>query len=1087
MGYNIGPKIGIDGEREFRKAIRDINDAYKTLDAETRAVTAAFDAQGDEQGKLEAASKQLQKQIDAQKGKMKLLEDAVKKASDKFGENSIEATRLRGALFDTQATVSKLESELGDTQARLSQAGKAMEDFADSADDAGDAAIDLGDIISGNLVSDLILDGLRELGSLVKDFAVGSADAAAEVQASTAQFQQTFGMIETSAKTSLESIEADTGIASTRIQGYFTTLYAFAKNAGMGQAEALNLSSRAMLAAADNAAYYDKTMEQATEQLQSFLKGNYENDAALGISATETTRNAKANELYAKSFKELSEAQKVDTLLAMVEAGNEASGAIGQAARESDSWANVTAELAEVFRLIQAEAGKPALKKLTPIIQKITKAGYELIEEMDWDRFGDTVADIADGVIEHGPGVVKAIAAIAAGIVAMKATQKVGEMVSLAQSILSVGTAAQTASATVAASGAALSVTPWGAVATAIGAAVALIIACSDNTKSAADELRGAMDRLDESVANANSQYKDAKLEVDGAAGAAKYYVDRLRELEQAGLDTAVAHREYELVVGELNKLIPDLNLVIDEQTGLIQGSTDELYANIEAWQKNATQRALQEKFTDVIEARSRAESELYTAQAKLNLLQKKENELNKETAPKLEKIADAKKELAEASSKYWEVEEMGVAASDEALAIYREKEKVLNDLVLDYGEHTRAISNNQQEQQSLSKAITEAENIVASYADEVALAEEATHLFAEETETAADDQTELNKELEKVQQAMQDLEAEYADACKEARTSIDTQIGLFEDLSQKGDWSADKIIKNWDSQKRAFDNYSANLQKAVDMGLDETLVKQLSDGSAESMQILDALVGEIGTDVSQINLAFSGMQESRSTVATVVGGIQTDFNTKMSELEAAAESAGKDIPTEMADGIKTNSGKVTSEITAIRTGANTIFNGLVADAEQAGIDTGKGIAKGLQSQYDWVESSIRTLASDKVIGVYKRVMDQHSPSRVMENITGDTVEGGVIGIQKNADRFESSMEDLAFAGRAAFMEGQMDATAFYPQMVGGSVSNVTNRSTNYGGVTFQIYQQPGESAEDLYHRMMDIMQHEVEAKEAAF
>lgn len=59
---------------------------------------------------------------------------------------------------------------------------------------------------------------------------------------------------------------------------------------------------RALRAAADSAAYYDTSVEQATETLQSFLKGNYENDAALGLSATETTRNAAAMELFGQKL-----------------------------------------------------------------------------------------------------------------------------------------------------------------------------------------------------------------------------------------------------------------------------------------------------------------------------------------------------------------------------------------------------------------------------------------------------------------------------------------------------------------------------------------------------------------------------------------------------------------------------------------------------------------------------------------------------------------------------------------------------------------------------------------------------------------
>ena len=95
----------------------------------------------------------------------------------------------------------------------------------------------------------------------------------------------------------------------------------------MDTAGALELTERATRAAADGAAFYDKSIEEVTENLQLFLKGNYENDAALGISATETTRNAAANALYGKSFNELSESQKQLTLLKMVEDGQAAAGA----------------------------------------------------------------------------------------------------------------------------------------------------------------------------------------------------------------------------------------------------------------------------------------------------------------------------------------------------------------------------------------------------------------------------------------------------------------------------------------------------------------------------------------------------------------------------------------------------------------------------------------------------------------------------------------------------------------------------------------------------------------------------------------
>lgn len=88
---------------------------------------------------------------------------------------------------------------------------------------------------------------------------------------------------------------------------------------------------RALRVAADSAAYYDRSLEDTTESLQSFLKGNFENDAALGLSATETTRNAAAMDLFGQKFKDLSEIQKQETLLKMVEDSMKLSGAMGQA------------------------------------------------------------------------------------------------------------------------------------------------------------------------------------------------------------------------------------------------------------------------------------------------------------------------------------------------------------------------------------------------------------------------------------------------------------------------------------------------------------------------------------------------------------------------------------------------------------------------------------------------------------------------------------------------------------------------------------------------------------------------------------
>lgn len=198
------------------------------------------------------------------------------------------------------------------------------------------------------------------VGKLVQ-FGKAALQTASDFEAMEAQFSQVFGNLEADASKSLSGIAKQAGIAEERMKSSYTKIAAFAKTTGMDTASSMELANRAMVVVADSAAFYDRSLEETTESLQSFLKGNYENDAALGLSATEFTRNAAANKLYGKSFQDLSEAQKQLTLLQMVEDANQLSGAMGQAAREADTWTNQIGNLKQAWSNLMASIGKIVL------------------------------------------------------------------------------------------------------------------------------------------------------------------------------------------------------------------------------------------------------------------------------------------------------------------------------------------------------------------------------------------------------------------------------------------------------------------------------------------------------------------------------------------------------------------------------------------------------------------------------------------------------------------------------------------------------------------------------------------------------
>lgn len=466
MATDIGPKIGLDGEKEFRAALQSMGQQLKTLDTEMRAVTSAFSANDRSQAALSAQSDVLTKKLSTQEARLAEIQKALDYARANYAENSNEVQRWQQALNNATADVNK-------TKAQLAQLDKGLGDTESALNDAGKQAASFGDVLKANLLSNIILDGVKQLASAVKSMAGEFISSAAEVKAETSAFDQTFGSLGDTASAAIGRVAAESGILQTRLNTLGSKIYAFARSSGGDTEQSMALMERALRAAADSAAYYDTSVEQATETLQSFLKGNFANDAALGLSATETTRNAAAMELFGDKYANLTEIQKQETLLKMVEDSQRLSGAMGQAAREADGWENVTGNLKETWRQFQAQAGTPFLENLIPLIQKVTAESQAWINGVDWDGFAATVTDFVSLILDNGDTIIALISGIGAGfatwnvvsmvmglVKAIQAAQKANEGMTAAQAALNV----------------VMSANPIGAVITVVAALTAAVI-----------------------------------------------------------------------------------------------------------------------------------------------------------------------------------------------------------------------------------------------------------------------------------------------------------------------------------------------------------------------------------------------------------------------------------------------------------------------------------------------------------------------------------------------------------------------------------------------------------------------------------
>lgn len=187
MAVDIGPKIGIDGEAEFRRQIQNINQQLKTLGSESKAVIAAFEGMEDSEEAIGARTGVLNRQIEAQERKLAELRKGLDASAAKYGENDTKTLRWAQAVNEATADLAKMRNELART-------GNEMEDLGDE---------------TGGLTGKLKdITGIDLGGKLGKALAVGAAAAGVKelaesligLEESTREYRSIMGTLEVSSQ-----------------------------------------------------------------------------------------------------------------------------------------------------------------------------------------------------------------------------------------------------------------------------------------------------------------------------------------------------------------------------------------------------------------------------------------------------------------------------------------------------------------------------------------------------------------------------------------------------------------------------------------------------------------------------------------------------------------------------------------------------------------------------------------------------------------------------------------------------------------------------------------------------------------------
>ena len=202
----ITTRLTLDGEKQWKKEMSEINSALKTQASELKAVESQYRENSGSVEALTAKNKLLTSQVEQQEEKVRKLEEAVKDATVAFGENDTKTDRYRQTLNNARVDLDRLNDALKDNERELDDARRAADDAAEAVEDYGNNVNDADSKASGfGGGIDGMIGKLGKLkGALVGGAAIGAVKEIAEgimdLEESTREYRSIMGTLEVSSE-----------------------------------------------------------------------------------------------------------------------------------------------------------------------------------------------------------------------------------------------------------------------------------------------------------------------------------------------------------------------------------------------------------------------------------------------------------------------------------------------------------------------------------------------------------------------------------------------------------------------------------------------------------------------------------------------------------------------------------------------------------------------------------------------------------------------------------------------------------------------------------------------------------------------
>ena len=383
MAQQIGAKIGVDGEAEFKRSLGNVAAEAKALKAEMAALKTEVAGEADEQDRARRIAEKLNEQIANQEERVRLLTEKLEASKAATGETSTETSRYREQLANAQTVLNQMRTE-------QQQMTEATEDFKSAEEEAGNAAITAGDLITTRLISEAILGGLKTLARLARNAARAIA-----------------GTVTESADWADEilTLSSQTGIATETLQEY-----SYAAELVDVSLDTIVSSQTKLLQTMDKARNGTEDAVEAFEALGVSVTdengGLRDVDAvfrdvlaALGQIDNAADRDAAAMAIFGKSARELNP---------LIDAGADALAAYAEEAREmgyilSDEQLGTLGDMDDSLVRLQ-NLGTTIRNQLgagmAPGIEAVIDKLIELGSTMDWEQIGQSVGSMIESLAD---------------------------------------------------------------------------------------------------------------------------------------------------------------------------------------------------------------------------------------------------------------------------------------------------------------------------------------------------------------------------------------------------------------------------------------------------------------------------------------------------------------------------------------------------------------------------------------------------------------------------------------------------------------------------------------------------------------